>query len=280
MAIVAWVLRAVWLALPFAAGPALEGALADASSPVRWVAAVLLWGGWAVGVLAVLLPRPVGLTAVRVLAPAALAAAIWAGSPLGAVVPALATVVALAPETGAWFVNGAAYGYERRYLLRVPGPLLLGPVVLAWALLVLSVATGPLLLAAGSWVAGGLAVVVGVPLGVVLWRALHSLSERWAVLVPAGFVLKDHLALVDPVLFRRVDVEVLRPAPGDTDASDLTVGAPGLALEASLVDAYDVLRVEPGRKPPQPGKLRRFLFTPTRPGALLADARERRIKVG
>ena len=280
MAIVPWVLRAAWLALPFSAGPALEGALDDLSSPVRWVAAVLLWGGWAVGVLAVLLPRPVGLTAVRVLAPASLAAAVWAGSPLGAVVPAVATVVALAPEAGAWFVNGAAYGYERRYLLRVPGPLLLGPVVLAWALLVAGVVTGPLLLAARAWMAGGVAVVVGAPLVVVLWRALHSLSERWAVLVPAGIVLKDHLALVDPVLFRRVDVEVLQPAPADTDAADLTARAPGLAVEASLVDAYDVLRVEPGRRPPQPGKLRRFLFTPTRPGALLADARERRITVG
>lgn len=281
MAVLPWLLRVVWLAVPFTAGPALAGALDGRSAAVQWVAAVLLWGGWSAGVLTLLLPRPVGVTVLRVVAPASLAAAVWAGSPLGAVVPAVATVAALAPETGAWLVNGAAYGYERRYLLRAPGPLLAGPIVLAWALVVGGLAAGPLLLAARQWVAAAVAVAAGAPLVVVLARALHSLAERWAVLVPAGLVLKDHLALLDPVLFRRQDVEVLRGAPAGTDAVDLTARAPGIALEVSLADAYDVIRVVPGRRAAgQPGKLRRFLFTPTRPGALLDDARTRRIRVG
>lgn len=281
MRLLPWLLRATWLAVPFTAGAALADAVGDRSRAVQWVASVLLWSGWAVGVLALLLPRPVGLTALRVLAPASVAAAVWAGSPLAAVVPAMATAVAFAPETGAWLVNGAAYGYERRYLLRAPTPVLLGPVVLAWGGVVAGITGGPLLLAARQWGAGAAAVAVGPPVVVVLARALHSLAERWVVLVPAGLVLKDHLALLDPVLFRRQDVEVVRPAPADTDAVDLTAAAPGLALEVSLREPYDVVRVEPGRRRRgQPGKLRRFLVTPTRPGALLADARDRRIRVG
>jgi hypothetical protein len=276
-----WLVRAVWLALPFTAGAALAGALDDRSAAVGLVAAVLLWTGWAAGVLAVLLPRPAGLTALRVLAPAATAAALWSGSAAGAVVPAVATALVLAPETGAWLVNGAAYGYERRFPLRAPGPLLLGPIVLAWALVVAGVVAGPLLLATRQWVAGTVALVVGLPLALALLRSLHALSGRWAVLVPAGLVLKDHLALRDPVLFRRQDVELLRGAPAESDGADLTVRAPGLALEVSLREAYDVVLAQPGRRSPgQPGKLRRFLFTPTRPGALLADAGGRRIRVG
>lgn len=281
MAILPWLLRAAWLGVPFTAGPALAGALDGRSSAVQWTAAVLLWAGWTAGVLALLLPRPVGLTILRVLAPASLAAALWAGSPLGALVPALVTATALLPEAGAWFVNGAAYGYERRHLLRAPGPLLLGPIPLAWAVLVAGVVGGPLLLAAEQWVLGGAALVAGAAVAVVLGRALHSLAERWAVLVPAGLVLKDHLVLLDPVLFRRVDIELLHLAPADTDAVDLTAKAPGLAVEAALSEPADVVRVELGRRSPgQPGKLRRFLFTPTRPGALLADARSRRVRVG
>ena len=34
-------------------------------------------------------------------------------------------------------------------------------------------------------------------------RALVRLAERWVVLVPAGLVVKDHIALLDPMLFRR-----------------------------------------------------------------------------
>jgi hypothetical protein len=287
--LVAWALRLPWVVLPVVAGPALADALDPRTTAVRTTASVGLWAIWALVVVAVLVPRPVGLTAYRVAAPAALVAALAAalagptgtlaaGAALGAT--ALVTVLALLPETGSTFVNGAAYGDERRHLLRAPGPVLAGPLVLAWAVLVAAVVAGPLLLAAGRWVAGGAAVVVGVPVALVLARALHSLTVRWAVFVPAGMVLKDHLALVDPVLFRRVDIERLRPAPADTDAVDLTARSPGLALELSLLEKVPLLRTSPGRRESRPGKASRLLFTPTRPGSVLAEARRRRIPVG
>lgn len=276
------------MVLPFTVGPVLAAALDPRSTPVRTTASVGLWLGWGLVVVAMLVPRDVGLTVVRVVAPAALVAAIAAvldgdASRLaGAVAVSSATIaVALAflPEVGWAFVNGSAYGDERRHLLRAPGVLLMGPLPLAWAALVAGVVTGPLLLAAEQWVAGGVATVVGFAVAVVVARALHSLTQRWAVLVPAGLVLKDHLAVLDPVLFRRTEVEVLRPAPADTDALDLTVRAPGLALELRLLDKVGLVRVVPGTKGEQ-GRTARLLFTPTRPGAVLADAGARRIPTG
>jgi hypothetical protein len=276
-----WVLRLAWLSLPLTAGDVLARALDGRSTPVQLVGGSIAWLAWAVVVLALLLRRPVGLTVLRVVAPAAAVAALWAAGegPVLAGLAVLPALLALLPETGEWLVNGAAYGYERRYPLRAPGALLLGPIPLAWAATIAGIVTGPLLLAARQWVAGGLALAVGGPVAVVCGRALHSLTQRWAVLVPAGLVVKDHVTLLDPVLFKRTLIEHLGPAPADTDAVDLTARAPGLALELSLREAEPVVLVQPGRAKGQSGQLRKLLFTPSRPGALLADAGSRRIAV-
>jgi hypothetical protein len=270
--------------LPFTAGPALAHALDARSAPVRTTASVGLWALWGLVVLTLLLPRPVGLTLVRVVAPAAVVAAFAAAvanglSPLALGSTVIAAALALSAETGWTFVNGAAYGDERRHLLRAPGPLLLGPLYLAWALLVAAAVAGPLLLAARQWALGVPALALGWPVAALLARALHSLTQRWAVFVPAGLVLKDHLALLDPVLFRRQEVERLHPAPTGTDALDLTLRAPGLALELRLHGGAPVTVVVPGRKAGEPRQPARLLFTPSRPGAVLADAEARRVPV-
>src|SRR3954465_9856262 len=70
--------RIAWFGLPLAAGPALAHGLRDASTPVQVVASALAWLLWGGGAVAVLVPRTVSLTALRVGAPAALAASIWA----------------------------------------------------------------------------------------------------------------------------------------------------------------------------------------------------------
>ncbi|MEX2658550.1 MAG: hypothetical protein WD232_02550 [Acidimicrobiales bacterium] len=284
----AWLVRLMWVVLPFTAGPVLADALDPRSGAVRTTASVALWLAWGLVLVATLAPRDVGLTLLRVVAPAALVASVVAVAEAGSdrLPAALAVSSALAaaalahlPEIGSLFVNGSAYGDERRHLLRAPGALLLGPLPVAWAVLVAGIVTGPLLLAARQWVAGGVATVAGFALAAILARALHSLTQRWAVLVPAGLVLKDHLTVLDPVLFRRTEVEVLRPAPADTDALDLTAKAPGLALELRLLDKVGLVRVVPGTNG-EPGRTARLLFTPTRPGAVLTDARARRIPVG
>jgi hypothetical protein len=280
--VLTWVVRLLWLVLPFTSGPALADALDGSCSPVRTVASAGLCLGSANGVVAVLVPRPVGLTALRVLAPGALVASLAASggghtSVAGLVVGAALTVLAVTPEVASLFVNGAAYPNERRYPLRAPGPLLLGPVELSWAVVVLGVCAGPLLLAARQWLLGGAALVVGLPAAWLLVRSLHLLSRRWAVLVPAGLVLHDPMSLRDPVLFPRATIDVVHPAPAWTDSLDLTQRSLGLALELLLREKVPMTLVRPGRRAGEEGASARLLFAPARPGAFLAAAAHRRI---
>ena len=142
------------------------------------------------------------------------------------------------------------------------------------------IASGPLLLAAEQWVAGGAALAVGAPVAWVLARSMHNLARRWAVFVPAGMVLHDPLTLVDPVLFERRLVAKVGPALADSTALDLTQRAPGLALEAQLRADAPFTLLTPGKREGRPVTTDRFLFTPTRPGALLDEARRRRLPVG
>lgn len=284
-----WALRATWVVLPFAAGPALAAALHHSSDPWRTGASVGLWAVWGVVLLATLVPHPVAMTAVRIGAPAALAAALlalWAhdapaaARPLAVVWAALASGVALSTPVGSWFANGPAYGDERRHLLRVPGPLALGPVELAWAVVVGAPAGTLALLTTNHWIAGAVVAALGLPAAAVLARALHNLGRRWVVLVPAGLVLHDPLSLADPVLFQRRQIEALRPAPAGTDSLDLTQDAFGLALELVLQEKIPMTLVRPGRRAGEPGSSARLLFTPCRPGEVLAEAAARRIPVG
>jgi hypothetical protein len=192
-------------------------------------------------------------------------------------------LAAFAPTTGEAFVNGSAYGDERRMPLRIPAAVAAGPVVLAWAAVVAPVVTGPLLLASEAWVAGAVVSAVGVPLAVLGARALHGLARRWLVFVPAGLVVHDPMALADPVLFTRTRIVRFGPAPADTDAMDLTRGALGLALELELVEPTTVVpRPWPSGRTaaPPPVEVTRLLVAPTRPGAVLALAAERAVRVG
>jgi hypothetical protein len=281
-----WCLRGAWLALPLVAGPVLGAALDGASRSMQVVASAGLWVGWAGVLVVTLVPRTVSLTGLRITAPAAAVAVLAASAgggdadPVWRVLgPSWAVVVvalAFAPVVGEAFADGSSYGHERRFLLRVPGPVLAGPLLLAWAAVVGGVAAGPLLLAARQWALGGIALVAG--LAVALWgtRALHTLSRRWVVLVPGGLVLHDPLALADPVLFRRGTIRGLGPAPADSDALDLTRTALGLALELQLTEPATLVLAPTG--PGRPGatvETDRLLFTPTRPGALLAALRPR-----
>ena len=274
----------MWVALPFTVGPALADALHAGSDPVRTVASLGLWLGWAVGVAASVVPHPLSLTALRLLAPAVIVAtlaAAAAGAPSAlAVVWALVTAAwSFTPGVGTTWVNGPAYPNERRYLLRAPRSLLAGPLLSAWVLAMAGIAAGPLLLAARQWVAGGVAAALGLPAAWLLVRSMHNLSRRWAVFVPAGMVLHDPLTLLDPVLLQRSTVTRLGPAVAGTDALDLSQRAPGLALEMSLREETPFTLLVPGNREGRSESTTSFLFTPTRPGAVLDEARRRRLPV-
>ncbi len=153
-----WSLLLLWLAAPFTIGATLAEALDSVDATARTVASLVAWAGWAGAQAAILLPRTLTLTVVRTVIPAGVPAAAWAawdasfdvtaGAGLGVAVAA--TVVALCAATADTFVDGSSYGAERRLSLRARPALLLGPVPLAWALVVAGVVVGPVLLAAGA----------------------------------------------------------------------------------------------------------------------------------
>ena len=273
-----WALRVGWIALPITVGPAVAHGLQGTSTSVTVVAEALAWAVWGVALVAVLVPRTSSLTAVRIGAPSALAVAAWmsirSGVGVAEVVALLWTAVVAAavlfiPELTDAFVDGSSYGPERRMALRVPGALLLGPVELTWAVTVTGLTVGPLLLAAHQWAIGALAVAAG---GFASWfgiRALHRLSRRWIVFVPAGIVLHDPVVLGEAVLFQKRLVGSLGPAAADTTAVDATGRALGLVLELHLTETSTLMKTETDR----------LLFSPARPGAVLREARARGLPV-
>lgn len=283
-----WALRALWFLLPLTVGSAVADALASAGHAVPRVATIGLWVLWALGLLGSMIPHPLTLTALRIAAPAAAAVAIWALADVGAdISTALAVAHAIAVAAlvmnqlvGDKFADGASYGDERRMLLRPPSFIGYAVAPVVAALVAIGVVAGPLLLANQSWIAGGLATIVGFAAAAAGARALHQLAQRWIVFVPTGMVLHDHMVLTEPVLFRRTAIERLGPAIDGTPARDLSNRAAGLLLECELADPAPLgLRDATTAGAATLTDVRRYLFCPTRPGALLDEAERRNIAV-
>jgi hypothetical protein len=276
-----WSLRITWASLPVVAGPTFAAALDDASRPVQLTAAVGLWVGWAVVLLLTLVPTPLSLTLLRMLAPAAPVAALvgflrvpggWAGLALAASLGAAA--LAFTAEIGQRFVQGGAYGDEQRFPLRPPGPLVLGPLEILWAATVGALGTGALLLAARVWLAGGLLVLLAAVLALPVLRRFHGLSRRWLVLVPAGIVIHDHLVLTEAALARRAQVRSADLALADSEAADLTGAALGPALELRFATPQPLVLAGTSRARTGTAiHAAAVLVSPTRPGAALEAVR-------
>lgn len=288
-----WAPVVVWLSLPLTAGSTFGDALADRSTPVAIVAAIGLWAGWAGGLVATLVPSTASLTTVRILFPAALVAAGWAailsadptgtGASAALALTSLAAVLSLWAMVGDVYVNGSSYGDERRFPLRPPGPVVLGPLEVLWAAMVASTFAGPLLLAARQWVPGVALTVIAVAIDMIGVRALHQLSRRWLVFVPAGVVLVDRSMLLEAMLTLRPRIESMGLAAEDSEAVDLSAGAIGLQVELRLDRPGDIVRT-PARRDRhllvEPMEVSAVRFAPSRPGQVLDAARARRITVG
>ena len=245
------------------------------------------WIVWGLGLLLTLVPHTVTLSPLRVLGPATLGVSVWAALADGvsgwtvaalAITAGIAAIV-MSPSIGGTWVNGSSYGDERRVPLRAPGAMVAGPIPLAWAALVSAVAAGALLLAAKQWLLGIVVALIAVGLIVVVGRALHQLTQRWLVFVPAGLVVHDHLSVGDPVLFKRTAVAAFGPALADTTAADLTAGATGLALEILVTEPVEIgYRPQPGAQPTV-REITGVAIAPSRPGLVLDEAKRRNITV-
>ena len=288
-----WLVRVAWATLPLTAGPAAGDALADWSTPPRTLAEVLLWAAWAVALLALLAPHPIGLTTVRVVAPTFVALALLvvatgsansARAAVALVAAVVAGVLAVAlPAVSFASANAIAYGDERRYPLRTPPALWLGPLPVAPLFVAAGIVTGPLLLADGRILLGVAALVVGLPVAALAVRSLHSLSSRWAVLVPAGLVVVDAMTLADPVLFLRERIESLRAVSRREQppaaAVDLRLSARGGSVAMSLDRPTEVLRTRRGRDRAGVEHVTALCFATVYTSELLATAAARRIRV-
>jgi hypothetical protein len=282
-----WVTRAVWALLPVLAGESIADALTHRSDAVRATASVWLWAAWAIVLVALLAPRPRGLTITRALAPAAPVAAVLASADAGTAVAALgvvattvATALALAPPFALAAVNAPAYGDERRYPLRIPRPLLAGPLPLVVGLVLATLAGTPLFVAAERPGAGVAVAIAGLPVSAIALRSLHALARRWFVLVPAGCVIVDPLTLTDPLLVRREAVASLRASEtAPPDAADLRLGARRGSLLLRGREPLALTR-RGGRARAEVRQHPALVVAVVRPQQCLAAARERRIPVG
>jgi hypothetical protein len=282
-----WITRALWLTLPLTLGDLVAGALDGRSDAVVVAGAALAWTLWAATLLSSLVLLPLTLLAMRVMVPLALVGGVVAAvdtAPealgwIGLASAAVVLVTALSADVGLDFVNGASYGDERRFPLRPPAALLLGPVPVVWALMALPLPAAILALAARQWVLGAVLGLLGAV--AVVWgaRVLARLTARWCVFVPAGITLVDDMALVDPVLLRAEQVVRLGPAPADTTAVDLSAGATGLILQVDVSVPVSVLPTVGRGRVTEAVEVSSLLFAPSRPGALIAHAATRRIGV-
>ena len=286
------ILIALWVTLPITAGGVAADALDDWATAPQVVAAVLLWAAWAAALLAIVIPRPIGLTALRAIAPLfavlTLTAAVTADA--DAVITAVAIVVTVAtavlaarPAIAFAAVNAIAYGDEERFPLRVPPALFVGPLPLVRLALGAAVVAGPLLFADERWVLGAVACAIGIPVAVVAARALQGLSERWAVLVPAGFVVVDPLTLSDPVLFVREHIVTLRAAPqkapADETVLDLRLGATLGSLSLTLDQPAEIFRATRARRGAVTTHASDIRVAVLRPREILTRAAQRKIPV-
>ena len=278
----------MWLGAPLVAAFSVRPALDTVESPFDLVIETALWLGWFVGAVGLLVPHPVSLTVIRVLAPTVAGTAVllglsagWSG-PVGLLIAygLLVTAISLLPAVGDIMVNGSAYGAERRMALRPPAIAVAGAVPVIWLAMFFGLTSWALLLAGGRRMPAVVAALVGVA---VVWasiRVLHQFSRRWIVFVPAGFVIHDPFQLAEPVLLARTVVRRLGPAevePGLGDRLDLSAGALGLALEVET--SQPVTFGTRHRRTLIPKPTSRMVFSPTLPGGLLAEARIRGIKI-
>lgn len=282
-----WVARLAWVVVAVVGGTAIESAVDDRSSPVAWTAAIGGWGLWAVAALGLAIASVWSLTVVRVVVPLALAATVAAGVGGATAIelvllggPAIvASAAVMTAEFGRQYVQASAYGDEERFPLRVPVGAGLAAVV-AWVLWATAAITGPLLVAAESWVAGVVLCVLAVAGAVLLGPRWHRLSMRWFVLVPAGVVVHDPVVLADTFPLRTAQVASIGLAPADTEAADLTGPASGYAVEIATTESVTaVFAFTPAEPNGKAIHLRSFLIAPSRPGRALRSARARGLPV-
>lgn len=282
-----WVARGAWVLVAIVGGAAVEGAVTDRSDAVRWVAGIGGWALWAIVMAALAVPAVRSLTAARIIAPLSIVifavSAVAGARALDLVLLAVPAVVACAAiftaDFGRAFVQASSYGDEERLPLRFPVGAGSAAVIL-WVLWAPAVVLGPVLIAAQSFIVGGIVTLIAAAGIVFLVPKWHRLARRWLVLVPAGLVVHDPVVLADTLMVRSDQLAGMRLAPADTEAADLTGPASGYAIEVQATETVTtVFAFTPQEPNGRAIHMTGFLVSPSRPGEALRTAAARGVPV-
>lgn len=210
------------------------------SSPVAIVLAVWGWSCWTTVLVGFLVPSPISLTLTRSITPLAILISLIATSPLAVFASIVAFILCSSAQVVDAFVQGGAYGDEKRFALRTPVPYM-APAVLAWALLTGSLIAGSLFLAAQNWIVGGPLLLLGIALARFVPNRLHRLARRWLVKVPAGIVVHDHMVLGETFMTSRHGITSMNLIKENGEAADLTGGVLGDRISVELKEADKII---------------------------------------
>ena len=228
---IAWPVRVLWIA--FALAPNGFG--------------VVAWILWAVVAIGTWIHHPISLTTIRCLAPivvfySAMYALSESFNSLNIAVVTcgiISLMLMFTADYGSAHVQAGAYGNERRFLLRIPAPVVL-PTLITWALF----ATVLVVLENAAQSEN---YVLGIPLLLALiamsWKfapQMHRLSKRWLVRVPAGWVVHDDLLLAENLLVKSHNLVAINFALADSEALDLSGMTRGVPIQISLREMTDV----------------------------------------
>lgn len=279
-----WTFRLAWVAMAALGGRVVDDLTAGRSGWGATGVQIVAMALWTTVAVASVVPSARSLTAIRVLTPAPLIAAVLTlaaglSSAADAGAAAALALAILAAGSSAEFgrrnIQASAYGAEERFPLRAPAAYLVAAGV-AWVLTATGATLTVVWLRSGHAVGTAVAGAVTAALVVVSVPRWHRLARRWLVIVPAGVVVHDPLVLAETVMLRRHEVAGVTLAAVDTEAADLSGPAGGHLLEIrlrSMVTA--VLNAGPRTPGGRAIHLAAALVAPSRPGAALAAARRR-----
>jgi hypothetical protein len=208
---------------------------------------IVAWILWAVVAIGTWIHHPISLTTIRCLAPIAVfySAAYALSESLNSLNIAVVTcgIVSLmlmyTADYGSAHVQAGAYGNERRFLLRIPAPVVL-PTLITWALFATVLVVLENAVQSENYV---LSIPLLLALIAMSWKfapQMHRLSKRWLVRVPAGWVVHDDLLLAENLLVRSHNLVAIDFALAESDALDLSGMTRGVPIQISLREMTDV----------------------------------------
>jgi hypothetical protein len=208
---------------------------------------VVAWILWALVAIATWLHHPISLTTARCLAPIVIVGVIStaATNPWDAINVAVSAcgiislMLMFTADYGSAHVQAGAYGNERRFLLRIPAPVVL-PTLITWALFATVLVVLENAVKSENYVLGTPLLLALIAMSWKFAPQMHRLSKRWLVRVPAGWVVHDDLMLVENLLIRSHNLTAMDFALADSEALDLSGMTRGVPIQISLREMTDV----------------------------------------